>query len=99
MRSGILVTRFEASPEPPLVAIESEISQRENTYAAIIVSTFRPGLSRWLQHDLLSEINRRFQIPVQHVIATQSEERPISIDEMRTDAERAFVDRGNLPMA
>jgi hypothetical protein len=35
----------------------------------IIVSTFPPGLSRWLGADLINRLGRSVSVPVTHVVA------------------------------
>lgn len=34
----------------------------------VIVSTLPPGASRWLRLDLLHRVERRFDLPVTHVV-------------------------------
>jgi hypothetical protein len=41
----------------------------EGTYDEIILSTLRPGPSRWLRQDVVHRIQRTFAVPCTHVIA------------------------------
>jgi hypothetical protein len=41
-------------------------------YDEIILSTLPSGPSRWLKQDVVSRMNRRYDIPVTHVAATTS---------------------------
>jgi hypothetical protein len=45
------------------------------------VSTFPPGLSRWLKGELPNQLRRRTRLPVHHVVAT-----PASAGRQRTPA-------------
>jgi cell pole-organizing protein PopZ len=51
----------------PAEAVAEQLVSRN--YDEIIVSTLPPGISRWLKQDLPHRIERRFEIPVTHVIA------------------------------
>jgi hypothetical protein len=51
----------------PAEAVAEQLMSRD--YDEIIVSTLPPGISRWLKQDLPHRIERRFEIPVTHVIA------------------------------
>jgi cell pole-organizing protein PopZ len=51
----------------PAEAVAEQLVARD--YDEIIVSTLPPGISRWLKQDLPHRIERRFEIPVTHVIA------------------------------
>jgi hypothetical protein len=53
----------------PAEAVAEQLVVRD--YDEIIVSTLPPGISRWLKQDLPHRIERRFEIPVTHVIATR----------------------------
>lgn len=52
----------------PFRAVE-RILERER-FDQILLSTLRPGLSRWLASDLTRRLERNFQLPVAHVEAT-----------------------------
>ena len=51
----------------PAEAVAEQLLAR--AYDEIIVSTLPPKISRWLKQDLPHRIERRFEIPVTHVIA------------------------------
>jgi hypothetical protein len=61
----------------PLEAVADELSMQPD-YAGIVVSTFPPGLSRWLRVDLPNQLRRRFRLPVEHVVAVLSDVRAAS---------------------
>jgi hypothetical protein len=50
----------------PLVAIEDAL--RVFDAEAIVVSTHPPGRSRWLSRDLVGKVQKRFELPVTHVV-------------------------------
>jgi hypothetical protein len=58
----------------PLEAIADAL--REQSFDEIILSTLRPGASRWLKQDLPHRVERSFSIPVTHVVAEQEEPQP-----------------------
>lgn len=45
---------------------------RETQYHGVIVSTFDPGISKWLRLDLPSRIARESGLPVTHIIAPRA---------------------------
>lgn len=57
----------EVGPADPLEAVAQTLEERRAD--EIILSTLRPGLSRWLGMDLERRIERRWRIPVQTVSA------------------------------
>lgn len=63
----------------PTDAVDSvmqvERYQHHQSFDEIILSTLPPGISRWLKQDLPHRVERRYEIPVTHVIA----EAPASI--------------------
>ena len=52
----------------PLQAITDELSQRSG-YTALVICTLPPGVSRWLKMDLVHRAERKFHLPVIHVVA------------------------------
>ena len=50
----------------PLQAIADVLATRD--FDEIIVSTLPPRVSRWLRLDLLHRVERRFDLPVTHVV-------------------------------
>jgi GABA permease len=43
----------------------------DEQFDEIIVSTFPPGISRWLKADLIRRLERATDIPVTHLIANR----------------------------
>lgn len=65
--SGVRLMEERVGDPDPFVAVTREV--RENPdYDGIILSTFPPGMSRWLRLDLPSRLERQLQIPVTHVV-------------------------------
>jgi cell pole-organizing protein PopZ len=56
----------EIGDEAPLQAIADAV--RERTFDEIILSTFPPGLSRWLRQDLPHRVERAFDVTVTHLV-------------------------------
>lgn len=56
--------------ERPMDAINDQIVEQE--FDEIVLSTLQPGLSRWLHTDLPHRVERKFGIPVTHIIAGTS---------------------------
>lgn len=72
----------------PMMAIEDALRARR--FDEIIISTLRPGLSRWLRLDLVHRAAERFRLPVSHVISPKSGATAPASDRSRSsDAERA----------
>lgn len=66
---GLAVSRTEVRDASPLVAIEDELREHPEGYDAIVVSTLPLGISRWLKLDLPHQVERRFGVPVKHVVS------------------------------
>lgn len=66
---GIRVPRTIIGDESPLLAVDDEMRNRPDTYDAIVVSTFPLGLSRWLGLDLPHRLEKKYPLPVIHVVA------------------------------
>jgi hypothetical protein len=49
----------------PMLAVED--AMRDGEYDEIILSTLRPGLSRWLRLDLPDRVKAKFTVPVTHL--------------------------------
>ena len=62
---------FEVSGEigdaNPMLAIGDAL--RTNAFDEVIISTLPAGVSRWIRMDLPARVQRRFGLPVTHVIA------------------------------
>jgi hypothetical protein len=57
----------EVGTENPIDAISAALRQQE--IDEIVLSTLPPGPSRWLRQDLPSRVERKFGLPVSHVVA------------------------------
>ena len=68
-RGGAKVVRTEIGDASPLLAMEDELRTHPGEYDAIILSTLPPGISRWLLLDVHNQAERRFGLPVIHVMA------------------------------
>ena len=53
----------------PMIAWSIEAARESGCFDRIIVSTFPPGISRWLGADLINRLGRSVDIPVTHVVA------------------------------
>jgi hypothetical protein len=67
-RAGVNVDG-EVGSSDPVEAVTEVLSRRE--FDEVIVSTFPPGVSRWLRMDLPNRIRRRSKLPVTHVECKQ----------------------------
>jgi hypothetical protein len=67
LAEGIDATGNVGDPSPVLAAVDTLLDE---AYDEIIVSTFPPGVSRWLKMSLPDRLERRFRIPVSHVVST-----------------------------
>ena len=66
--AGIPVAAARVGSHSPLEAVGDEL-QAHPGYDRIVLSTFPPGVSRWLKGNLPAILERRFRLPVDHVIA------------------------------
>lgn len=62
------VVRTVVGVPDPLQAITDELLARPG-YDALVICTFPPGISRWLKLDLVHRAERKFGLPVVHVVA------------------------------
>jgi hypothetical protein len=67
--AGVNLVEARIGDPSPLQAVEDELCERPG-YDGIVVSTFPPGISRWLHSDLPNRLRRHFGLPVEHVVAT-----------------------------
>jgi len=67
--TGIVVSRTAVGDGSPMVAIEDELRQSRERFDAIIVSTLPSGISKWLGLDLPRKVERKFGLPVIHVVS------------------------------
>lgn len=64
--SGVPLSGVSVGDPDPFVAVANELATNPD-YAGIIVSTFPPGVSRWLRLDLPSRLEKKTGLPVTHV--------------------------------
>lgn len=57
----------EVGDERPLQAIEDVLARE--SFDELVLSTFPPGMSRWLRLDLPHRVEASYGLPVRHVIA------------------------------
>jgi bacterioferritin (cytochrome b1) len=65
---GARVVRVEVGDALPRKAIEEELGRQREAYDGIIISTLPIQRSRWLALDQPRRIERRFGLPVTHVV-------------------------------
>jgi hypothetical protein len=68
-KNGLSITRTAVGDEVPLDAVRDELRDNPAHYDAIVVSTLPLGISRWLGLDVPHQMQRRFEMPVIHVVA------------------------------
>lgn len=68
-QNGLKTNRIEVGDLVPPRAVEDDLREHPTHYEGIIVSTFPLGVSRWLKLDVPHQMQRRFDIPVIHVVA------------------------------
>ena len=64
--AGVPVAEARVGSHSPLEAVGDEL-QAHPGYDRIVLSTFPPGVSRWLKGNLPAILERRFRLPVDHV--------------------------------
>ena len=65
---GAKVVRTEVGDPSPVKAIEDELQGHQEKYKAILISTLPLQRSRWVALDQPRRIERRFKLPVIHVV-------------------------------
>src|SRR6266498_783417 len=65
---GAKVVRTEVGDPSPVKAIEDELQRHQENYHGIVVSTLPLQRSRWMALDQPRRIERRFKLPVTHVV-------------------------------
>jgi bacterioferritin (cytochrome b1) len=65
---GAKVTRTEVGDPSPVKAIENELEHHQEKYDGIVISTLPLQRSRWVALDQPRRIERRFKVPVRHVV-------------------------------
>ena len=79
--AGINLADAKVGDPTPLLAIEDELHAHPETYDTVILCTFPPGMSRWVRMDTAHQVERRLDIPVEHVIAYRAPDNPAARDE------------------
>ena len=68
-QAGIPVSAARVGDHMPVDALLDEL-RKDPGYAGIVLSTFPPGVSKWLGMDLPAQIRRKFpNLPVTHVVS------------------------------
>jgi hypothetical protein len=62
------VVHTAVGDEDPLQAITDELRDHPG-YDTLVICTLPPGISRWLKLDLVHRAERKFHLPVIHVVA------------------------------
>ena len=62
-----VTARGEVGDADPLVAIDDVLAAFPAT--EIVISTYPPGQSNWLEHDLVARAGRRTMLPVTHLVS------------------------------
>jgi nucleotide-binding universal stress UspA family protein len=65
--SGVTVTDARVGDPDPYQAILDVVAMDD--FDRVIVSTFPPGISRWLGADLINRLGRSLDVPVTHIVA------------------------------
>lgn len=65
---GAKVVRTEVGDPSPVKAIEDELQRHQEKYDGIVISTLPLQRSRWVALDQPRRIERRFKLPVTHVV-------------------------------
>src|ERR671913_1336840 len=65
---GAKIIRTEVGDPSPVKAIEEELQRHQEKYHGIIISTLPLQRSRWVALDQPRRIERRFKLPVTHVV-------------------------------
>jgi hypothetical protein len=97
--AGLPVREPHVGFESPLDAIENELQFHPGEYDEIVIATFPSGMSRWLHQDVIHQAQKRFDLPVSHVVAKvpSSSPAPTSLDEAKAEAIRRVGDAGVIP--
>ncbi|MBI2914095.1 MAG: hypothetical protein HYY03_09265 [Chloroflexi bacterium] len=67
--AGARVLRAGVGDSSPMLAIEDELRDNPGLYDALVICTLPAGVSRWLRLDLPHQAERKFALPVIHVVA------------------------------
>jgi hypothetical protein len=72
-RQGLQVEDTKVGDASPMLAIDDELRAQPQQYDGIILSTLPAKISRWLRLDVHNQAERKFGIPVIHVVAERSD--------------------------
>lgn len=72
--SGVRLTDIIVGNPDPFLAATTELEARPGI-GGILVSTFPPGISRWLRSDLPSRLEKATGLPVTHVVVEPEQSR------------------------
>ena len=70
---GVQVEGTKVGDASPLLAIDDELRAQPQQYDGIVLSTLPAKISRWLRLDVHNQSERKFGIPVIHVVAERSD--------------------------
>ena len=65
--AGVNIVDWRVGDAHPYLATIDALA--DDQFDAVIVSTFPPGISRWLRFDVVKRLKRDIDLPVTHVIA------------------------------
>jgi len=65
--------RTTVGDSSPLRAVAEELGRFPHDYDVIVLSTLPPGISRWLRLDVLTQVKRKFNLPIVQVVAQRPE--------------------------
>jgi nucleotide-binding universal stress UspA family protein len=65
--TGVNVVEAKVGDADPYQAILDALA--DDNFDHIIVSTFPPGISRWLSADLIHRVRRSMTVPITHVVS------------------------------
>lgn len=65
--AGVKVAATWVGDPNPYHAVVDAMNRDE--FDGLLISTYSPGLSRWLKFDLVNRIRKTYDVPVLHVIA------------------------------
>jgi len=66
-KAGVNVVDARVGDPRPFQAVMDALT--DESFDEVIVSTFPPGISRWLGTDLINRLQRATDLPITHVIA------------------------------
>jgi hypothetical protein len=70
--SGVPLADVVVGDPDPYSAVRNELALRPDV-DGLVVSTFPPGISRWLRRDLPGRLEKETGLPVRHVIVAPGE--------------------------